>query len=103
MNSQGDENVRRVRSSVGMIDMTSSCSKESRIRQDTERLEEQVLSEYTRMLKTLNRISRASYKLSLDPPQILESFLPIKKQFGLVLTLLKASVWSFLVQKQQQD
>ncbi|CAH7680106.1 hypothetical protein PPACK8108_LOCUS13322 [Phakopsora pachyrhizi] len=103
MNSQGDENVRRVRSSGGMIDMTSSCSKESRIRQDTERLEEQVLSEYTRMLKTLNRISRASYELSLDPPQILESFLPIEKQFGLVLTLLKASVWSFLVQKQQQD
>ncbi|CAH7687342.1 DASH complex subunit Dad3-domain-containing protein [Phakopsora pachyrhizi] len=83
--------------------MKSSCSKESRIRQDTERLEEQVLSEYRRMLKTLNRISRASYELSLDPPQILESFLPIEKQFGLVLTLLKASVWSFLVQKQQQD
>ncbi|KAF1814210.1 hypothetical protein P152DRAFT_392879 [Eremomyces bilateralis CBS 781.70] len=64
-------------------------------------LEQEVLDEYTKVLENLNSFSALLADLAAKPStQILESLRGLERKTSLVFTLLKASVYSIVLQQQ---
>jgi DASH complex subunit DAD3 len=63
--------------------------------------EQQVLDEYARLLGNLNNLNALLAELSEDPSaEILDSLRGLERKTSLVFTLLKASVYSIVLQQQ---
>ncbi|GAA6001002.1 Dad3p [Rhodotorula paludigena] len=67
------------------------------------RLEQQVLHEYASTARSLDDIATVVQRLSAAQPQILAELRPLERKLGLILTLFKASVWSLLRQREDQQ
>jgi DASH complex subunit DAD3 len=64
-------------------------------------LEQQVLDEYARLLGNLNNLNQLLADLSENPSaEILDSLRGLERKTSLVFTLLKASVYSIVLQQQ---
>ncbi|KAF8545245.1 DASH complex subunit Dad3, partial [Trichophaea hybrida] len=64
-------------------------------------LEQQLLNEYTKLLDNLHRLSAASAQLGNAPTaEMMDSLRMLERKTGLVFTLLKASVYSMVLQHQ---
>jgi DASH complex subunit DAD3 len=64
-------------------------------------LEQQVLDEYARLLGKLNNLNQLLADLSDNPSaEILDSLRGLERKTSLVFTLLKASVYSIVLQQQ---
>ncbi|KAI5847599.1 DASH complex subunit Dad3-domain-containing protein [Tricharina praecox] len=64
-------------------------------------LEQQVLDEYSRLLDNLHRLSSTTAALADTPAaEIMDSLRLLERKTGLVFTLLKASVYSMVLQQQ---
>ncbi|KAM0752562.1 hypothetical protein T439DRAFT_323199 [Meredithblackwellia eburnea MCA 4105] len=48
-------------------------------------------------------MAKLATKLSSTQPEILEQLRPLEMKMGLVLTLFQASVWSILVQREEEE
>ncbi|RPB18572.1 DASH complex, subunit Dad3, partial [Terfezia boudieri ATCC MYA-4762] len=67
-------------------------------------LEQEVLDEYTRLLNNMDQLSASIASLATSPTsQILDSLRELERKTGLVFTLLKASVYSIVLQQQLED
>ena len=63
--------------------------------------EQQVLDEYARLLNNLNNLNALLAELSENPSaEILDSLRGLERKTSLVFTLLKASVYSIVLQQQ---
>ncbi|GAA5845084.1 hypothetical protein JCM11251_000004 [Rhodosporidiobolus azoricus] len=67
------------------------------------RLERQVLSEYAQTARSLDEVTATVQRLSAAQPQVLAELRPLERKLGLILTLFKASVWSLLRQREDQQ
>ncbi|GAA5917393.1 hypothetical protein JCM6882_000843 [Rhodosporidiobolus microsporus] len=67
------------------------------------RLERQVLGEYAATARNLDDITATVQRLSSAQPQVLAELRPLERKLGLILTLFKASVWSLLRQREDQQ
>ncbi|EOR01790.1 hypothetical protein E3P92_03218 [Wallemia ichthyophaga] len=66
-------------------------------------LENAVLMEYTQIAQTMKRFNHVCKELSQNPnEQLLLQLRHLEQKMGLVLTLYKASVWSVIMDEQQQ-
>ncbi|MCJ1303412.1 hypothetical protein MMC08_006221 [Hypocenomyce scalaris] len=64
-------------------------------------LEQEVLDEYERLLNNLNRLSQNLNDLSTNPTaEVLDGLRMLERKTSLVFTLLKASVYSIVLQQQ---
>ncbi|CAZ85812.1 unnamed protein product [Tuber melanosporum] len=64
-------------------------------------LEQEILDEYTRLLHNMNNLSTSIAAISGTPTaKILDSLRGLERKTGLVFTLLKASVYSMVLQQQ---
>ncbi|KAF8251570.1 hypothetical protein K440DRAFT_538906 [Wilcoxina mikolae CBS 423.85] len=64
-------------------------------------LEQQLLNEYTKLLDNLHRLSAVSAQLGNAPAaEMMDSLRMLERKTGLVFTLLKASVYSMVLQHQ---
>lgn len=64
-------------------------------------LEQEVLDEYARLLGNLNNMSTILAELSVNPSaEILDALRGLERKTSLVFTLLKASVYSIVLQQQ---
>lgn len=64
-------------------------------------LEQEVLDEYARLLGNLNNMSTILAELSANPSaEILDALRGLERKTSLVFTLLKASVYSIVLQQQ---
>ncbi|KAA6406752.1 MAG: DASH complex subunit DAD3 [Lasallia pustulata] len=64
-------------------------------------LEQEVLDEYARLLENLNRLSLQLSELSTRPTaEVLDGLRMLERKTSLVFTLLKASVYSIVLQQQ---
>ncbi|BGP39665.1 hypothetical protein JCM10450v2_003635 [Rhodotorula kratochvilovae] len=68
-----------------------------------QRLEHQVLQEYALTARNLDDIAAVVQRLASVQPQILSELRPLERKLGLILTLFKASVWSLLRQREDQE
>ncbi|GAA6055093.1 hypothetical protein JCM3770_001793 [Rhodotorula araucariae] len=68
-----------------------------------QRLEHQVLQEYALTARNLDDIAAVVQRLAAAQPQILTELRPLERKLGLILTLFKASVWSLLRQREDQE
>ncbi|KAI9874217.1 MAG: hypothetical protein M1830_010051 [Pleopsidium flavum] len=67
-------------------------------------LEQEILNEYTRLLSNLNLLSTSLSALSNTPTaEILDSLRLLERKTSLVFTLLKASVYSIVLQQQIRE
>ncbi|KAK4053391.1 hypothetical protein OIV83_001555 [Microbotryomycetes sp. JL201] len=66
------------------------------------RLESQVLHEYAQVSSNLEQIAAVTQSLSGAQPHLLNEVRPLERKLGLVLTLFKASVWS-LIRKREDE
>ncbi|KAF2002886.1 hypothetical protein P154DRAFT_618274 [Amniculicola lignicola CBS 123094] len=67
-------------------------------------LEQEVLDEYARLLGNLNNMSSLLAQLSANPSaEILDALRGLERKTSLVFTLLKASVYSIVLNQQIQD
>ncbi|GAA5930497.1 hypothetical protein JCM21900_006731 [Sporobolomyces salmonicolor] len=67
------------------------------------RLEAQVLGQYSLTARTLDDIATVVQRLSAVQPALLAELRPLERKLGLILTLFKASVWSLLRQREEQE
>ncbi|GAA5884148.1 hypothetical protein JCM16303_005940 [Sporobolomyces ruberrimus] len=67
------------------------------------KLEQQVLDEYSSIARNLDEMSTAVQRLSAVQPHLLADLRPLERKLGLVFTLFKASVWSILRQREDQE
>ncbi|GAA5904320.1 Dad3p [Sporobolomyces salmoneus] len=67
------------------------------------KLEQQVLDEYALISRNLDEMSAVVQRLSAVQPHLLAELRPLERKIGLVFTLLKASVWSILRQREDQQ
>ncbi|GAA6020893.1 hypothetical protein JCM10207_003180 [Rhodosporidiobolus poonsookiae] len=67
------------------------------------RLEGQVLAQYGTVAHNLDDVAAAIQRLSATQPQVLVELRPLERKLGLILTLFKASVWSLLRQREDQQ
>jgi DASH complex subunit DAD3 len=66
-------------------------------------LEQQVLDEYARLLGNLNNMSELLAQLATNPtPEILDSLRGLERSASLVFTLLKASVYSIVLNLEDE-
>ncbi|RPB07702.1 hypothetical protein P167DRAFT_609316 [Morchella conica CCBAS932] len=64
-------------------------------------LEQEVLDEYARLLENLNKLGTSIADIAgLPTAKILDSLRGLERKTGLVFTLLKASVYSMVLQQQ---
>ncbi|KAL0634264.1 hypothetical protein Q9L58_006801 [Maublancomyces gigas] len=64
-------------------------------------LEQEILDEYARLLENMNRLSNSIADIAGTPTaRILDSLRDLERKTGLVFTLLKASVYSMVLQQQ---
>jgi len=64
-------------------------------------LEQEILDEYTRLLHNMNSLSTSIAEIAGTPTaKILDSLRGLERKTGLVFTLLKASVYSMVLQQQ---
>ncbi|RPB05904.1 hypothetical protein L873DRAFT_1642174, partial [Choiromyces venosus 120613-1] len=64
-------------------------------------LEQEILDEYTRLLHNMNTLSATISTIAGTPTaKILDSLRGLERKTGLVFTLLKASVYSMVLQQQ---
>ncbi|KAH0545555.1 hypothetical protein FGG08_000386 [Glutinoglossum americanum] len=64
-------------------------------------LEQEILDEYARLLGNMNKLSTALNDLADSPTaEVLDSLRTLERKMGLVFTLLKASVYSIVLQTQ---
>ncbi|CUS14352.1 unnamed protein product [Tuber aestivum] len=64
-------------------------------------LEQEILDEYTRLLHNMNNLSTSIAAIAGTPTaKILDSLRGLERKTGLVFTLLKASVYSMVLQQQ---
>ncbi|KAI9772540.1 MAG: hypothetical protein M1840_000745 [Geoglossum simile] len=64
-------------------------------------LEQEILDEYARLLGNMNKLSTTLNDLADSPTaQVLDSLRGLERKMGLVFTLLKASVYSIVLQTQ---
>ncbi|KAF8461426.1 DASH complex subunit Dad3-domain-containing protein, partial [Kalaharituber pfeilii] len=64
-------------------------------------LEQDLLDEYTRLLANMNQLASSISSLATSPtPQLLDSLRELERKSGLVFTLLKASVYSIVLQQE---
>ncbi|TNY19594.1 hypothetical protein DMC30DRAFT_417727 [Rhodotorula diobovata] len=77
-----------------------------------QRLEHQVLHEYSITARNLDAIAQVVQRLAAAQPQILSELRPLERKLGLILTLFKGaspplslspSVWSLLRQREDQQ
>ncbi|KAF8417072.1 DASH complex subunit Dad3-domain-containing protein, partial [Tirmania nivea] len=67
-------------------------------------LEQEVLDEYARLLNNMDQLSASIASLATAPTaQLLDSLRELERKTGLVFTLLKASVYSIVLQQQLED
>ncbi|ORY06653.1 DASH complex subunit Dad3-domain-containing protein, partial [Clohesyomyces aquaticus] len=67
-------------------------------------LEQEVLDEYARLLGNLNNMSTILASLAANPSaEILDALRGLERKTSLVFTLLKASVYSIVLNQQIQD
>ncbi|KAM0787471.1 hypothetical protein ACM66B_003547 [Microbotryomycetes sp. NB124-2] len=66
------------------------------------KLESQVLHEYAQLSSHLEQIATVMQSLSSAQPHLLNEVRPLERKLGLVLTLYKASVWS-LIRKREDE
>ncbi|KAF8435549.1 DASH complex subunit Dad3, partial [Terfezia claveryi] len=67
-------------------------------------LEQEVLDEYTRLLNNMDQLSASIASLATSPAaHILDALRELERKTGLVFTLLKASVYSIVLQQQLED
>ncbi|BGP15618.1 hypothetical protein JCM10213_004138 [Rhodosporidiobolus nylandii] len=67
------------------------------------RLEQQVLDEYALTAQHLDDVTASTQHLAAVQPQLLAELRPLERKLGLILTLFKASVWSLLRQREEQQ
>ncbi|GAA5881714.1 hypothetical protein JCM5296_006250 [Sporobolomyces johnsonii] len=67
------------------------------------RLEAQVLDQYSLTARNLDDIATVVQRLSAVQPALLAELRPLERKLGLILTLFKASVWSLLRQREEQQ
>ncbi|GAA5964381.1 hypothetical protein JCM3765_006396 [Sporobolomyces pararoseus] len=67
------------------------------------KLEQQVLDEYSLVARNLDEMAAVVQRLSAVQPQLLAELRPLERKLGLVFTLFKASVWSILRQREDQQ
>jgi DASH complex subunit DAD3 len=71
---------------------------------DLSPLEQQVLDEYARLLGNLNNLSDLLAYLAANPsPEILDSLRGLERSTSLVFTLLKASVYSIVLNLEDRN
>ncbi|BGO91192.1 hypothetical protein NBRC10512_001226 [Rhodotorula toruloides] len=68
-----------------------------------ERLQQQVLDEYKLTARNLDDVAAIVQRLSSAQPHLLSELRPLEQKLGLILTLFKASVWSLLRQREDQQ
>jgi len=66
-------------------------------------LEAEVLGEYARLAKNIEKLTGLTNTLSTSQPEIFEQLRPLEKKLGLVLTLFKASVWATYVAQEARE
>ncbi|GAA5940072.1 Dad3p [Sporobolomyces koalae] len=66
-------------------------------------LERQVLDEYSLVARNLDEMSTVVQRLAAVQPHLLSELRPLERKLGLVFTLFKASVWSILRQREDQQ
>ncbi|KAF2472188.1 uncharacterized protein BDR25DRAFT_259656 [Lindgomyces ingoldianus] len=67
-------------------------------------LEQEVLDEYARLLGNLNNMSTLLSSLAANPSaEVLDALRGLERKTSLVFTLLKASVYSIVLNQQIQD
>ncbi|GAA6062822.1 hypothetical protein JCM10212_002460 [Sporobolomyces blumeae] len=69
----------------------------------TTKLEQQVLDEYASIARNLDEMSSVVQRLAAVQPHLLSDLRPLERKLGLVFTLFKASVWSILRQREDQQ
>ncbi|GAA6043795.1 hypothetical protein JCM8097_007712 [Rhodosporidiobolus ruineniae] len=67
------------------------------------RLEQQTLDEYAQVANNLDDVTAVVQRLASAQPHLLQELRPLERKLGLVLTLFKASVWSLLRQREDQQ
>ncbi|GAA5840177.1 hypothetical protein JCM3766R1_004119 [Sporobolomyces carnicolor] len=67
------------------------------------KLEQEVLDEYALVSRNLDEMSAVVQRLSTVQPHLLNELRPLERKLGLVFTLFKASVWSILRQREEQQ
>ncbi|KAK4334018.1 DASH complex, subunit Dad3 [Rhodotorula toruloides] len=94
------------RSGLGPCDQTNSDSGEmehASAHEVVERLQQQVLDEYKLTARNLDDVAAIVQRLSSAQPHLLSELRPLEQKLGLILTLFKASVWSLLRQREDQQ
>ncbi|KAK9898179.1 hypothetical protein P389DRAFT_30193 [Cystobasidium minutum MCA 4210] len=67
-------------------------------------LEAEVLGEYARLAKNLDKLTEVANTLAGMQPEIMAQLVPLERKLGLVVTLFRASVWAtYMANEPQED